>query len=104
MHFGKLKHLESGKHNLQHGSGIFQFGDVSFQTLLGPPWLTTVHVVLKFPQAEMEGSQPYTVSLLQQENADLCLEIQQIKVDLNKLSCPKTKHQLEKYNVCRTTG
>ena len=84
-------HLESGKHNLQHGSGIFQFADISFWTLLGPTWLTTVHVVWKFPQAEMEGSQPDTVALLQQEIANLCFQIQQIKVDLNKLSCPKTK-------------
>ena len=61
--------------------------------------MTTVHVVWKFPQAEMEGSQPDTVSLLQQEIADLCLQIQQIKVDLNKLSCPKTKDQLQKYNL-----
>ena len=93
-------YLESGKHNLQHASGILQFGDTSLWTLLSPTWLTTVHVVLKFPQAEMEGSQTYTVSLLQQEIADLCLQIQQIKVNFNKLSCPKTKDWLEKYNLC----
>ena len=57
----KLIYLELGKHNLQYGSRIFQFGDILFQTLLGPTWLSTVHVVWKFPQAEMEGSQPDTV-------------------------------------------
>ena len=55
---------------------------------------------MEIPKAEMEGSQPDTVSLLQQEIADLCLQIQQIKMDLNKFSCPKTKDQLQKYNLC----
>ena len=59
-----------------------------------------VHVVRKFPEAEMEGSQPDTVSLLQQEIANCAFDIQQVKVNLNKLSSPKTKEQLNKYNKC----
>ena len=57
-----------------------------------------VHVVWKFPEAEMEGSQPDTVSLLQQEIANCAFDIQQIKVNLNKLSSPKTKEQVNKHN------
>ena len=58
----------------------------------------SVHVVWKFPGAVMEGSRPDTVSLLKQEIANCGLIIQQIKVDLNRLSPPKTKEQLNKYN------
>ena len=64
---------------------------------MGPAWLTTVHVVWKFPEAVMEGSQPDTVSLLQQEIANCAFNIQQNKVELNRLSSPKTKEQLNKY-------
>ena len=59
-----------------------------------------MHVVWKFPEAEMEGSQPDTVPLLKQEIANCAFDIQQIKVNLNKLSSPKTKEQLNKYNKC----
>ena len=59
-----------------------------------------MHVVWKFPEAVMEGSQPDTVSLLQQEIANCAFNIQQIKVELNRLSCPKTKEQQNKYNKC----
>ena len=62
--------------------------------------MTTVHVVWKFPEAVIEGSQPDTVSLLQQEIANCAFNIQQIKLELNKLSSPKTKEQLNKYNLC----
>ena len=48
----------------------------------------------------MEGNRPDTVSLLKQEIANCGLIIQQIKVDLNKLSSPKTKEQLNQYNYC----
>ena len=48
----------------------------------------------------MEGSQPDTVSLLQQKIANCAFNIQQIKVELNRLSCPKTKEQLNKYSKC----
>ena len=48
----------------------------------------------------MEGSQPDTVSLLQQEIANCAFNIQQIKVELNRLSSPKTKEQSKKYNKC----
>ena len=60
----------------------------------------SVHVMWKFPEAVMEGSRPDTVSLLKQEIANCGLIIQQIKVDLNRLSSPKTKEQLNKYNRC----
>ena len=53
----------------------------------------SVHVVWKFPEVD-------TVSLLKQEIANCGLIIQQIKVDLNRLSSPKTKEQLNKYNRC----
>ena len=59
-----------------------------------------MHVVWKFPEAVMEGSQLDTVSLLQQEIANCALNIQQFKVELNRLSSPKTKEQLNKYNKC----
>ena len=59
-----------------------------------------MHVVWKFPEAKMEGSQPDTVSLLQQEIANCAFDIQQIKVNLSKLSSPKTKEQFNKYNKC----
>ena len=59
-----------------------------------------MHVVWKFPEAVMEGSQPDTVSLLQQEIGNSAFNIQQIKVELNRLSSPKTKEQLNKYNKC----
>ena len=59
-----------------------------------------MHVVWKFPEAVMEGSQPDTVSLLQQEIANCAFNIQQIKLELNRLSSPKTKEQLNKYNLC----
>ena len=59
-----------------------------------------MHVVWKFLEAVMEGSQPDTVSLLQQEIANCAFNIQQIKVELNRLSSPKTKEQLNKYNKC----
>ena len=59
-----------------------------------------MHVVWKFPEAVMEESQPDTVSLLQQEIANCTFNIQQIKVELNRLSSPKTKEQLNKYNKC----
>ena len=59
-----------------------------------------MHVVWKFPEAKMEENQPDTVSLLQQEIANCAFNIQQIKVELNKLSSPKTKEQLNKYNLC----
>ena len=45
----------------------------------------------------MEGSQPDTVSLLQQEIANCGFNIQQIKLEL---SSPKAKEQLNKYNLC----
>ena len=48
----------------------------------------------------MEGNRPDTVSLLKQEIANCGLIIQQIKVNLNKLSSPKTKEQLNQYNYC----
>ena len=67
---------------------------------MDPTWLTIVHVVWKFPEAVMEGSQPDTVSLLQQEIANFAFNIQQIKVELNRLSSPKTKEQLNQYNKC----
>ena len=57
-----------------------------------------VHIVWKFPEAEIGGSQSDTVSLLQQEMAKCVFDIQQIKVNLNKLSSLKTKEQLNKYN------
>ena len=57
-----------------------------------------VHIVWKFPEAEIGGSQSDTVSLLQQEMAKCAFDIQQIKVNLNKLSSLKTKEQLNKYN------
>ena len=59
-----------------------------------------MHIVWKFLEAVMEGSQPDTVSLLQQEIANCAFHIQQIKVELNRLSSPKTKGQLNKYNRC----
>ena len=59
-----------------------------------------MHVVWKFPEVVMEGSQPDTVSLLQQEIANCAFNIQQIKVELNRLSCQKTKEQQNKYNKC----
>ena len=59
-----------------------------------------VHVAWKFPETIMEGSQPDTVSLLQQEIANRAFNIQQIKLELNRLSSPKTKEQLNKYNLC----
>ena len=59
-----------------------------------------VHVVWKFPETEMEESQSDTVSLLQQEIANCAFDIQQIKVNLNKLSSSQTKEQLNKYNKC----
>ena len=59
-----------------------------------------VHVVWKFPEAVMEGSQPDTVSLLQQEIANCAFNIQQIKFKLNRLSSQKTKEQLNRYNFC----
>ena len=60
-----------------------------------------MHVVWKFPEeAVMEGSQPDTVSLLQQEIANCAFNIQQIKVSLKRLSSPKTKEQLNQYNKC----
>ena len=46
----------------------------------------------------MKGSQPDTVSLLQQKIANCAFNIQQSKVELNRLSSPKTKEQLNKYN------
>ena len=48
----------------------------------------------------MEGSQPDTVSLLKQEIANCAFNIQHIKVEVNRLSCPKTKEQQNKYNKC----
>ena len=48
----------------------------------------------------MEGSQPDTVSLLQLEIANCAFNIQQIQMELNRLSSPKTKEQLNKYNLC----
>ena len=48
----------------------------------------------------MEISSPDSVSLLQQEIANLAFKIQEIKLELNKLSSPKTKEQLDKYNNC----
>ena len=48
----------------------------------------------------MEGSQPVTVSLLQQEIANCAFKIQQIKVELKTLSSPRTKEQFNKYNKC----
>ena len=62
--------------------------------------MAIVHVVRKFPVAVMEGSQPDTVSLLQQEIANCAFNIQQIKLELNRLSSLKTKEQLNKYNLC----
>ena len=59
-----------------------------------------MHGVWKFPEAVMEGSQPDTVSLLQQEIVNCAFNIQQIKLELNRLSCAKTKEQLNKYNLC----
>ena len=67
---------------------------------MGPTWLNAVHVVWKFPEPKMEGSQPDTVPLLQQEIANCAFNIQQIKVELNRLSSPKTKEQLNQYNLC----
>ena len=59
-----------------------------------------MHVAWKFPEPVMEGSQPDTVSLLQQEIANCAFNIQQIKVELNRLSSLKTKEQFNKYNKC----
>ena len=59
-----------------------------------------MYVVWKFPEPEMKGSQPDTVSLLQQEIANCAFNIQQIKLELNRLSCPKAKEQLNRYNLC----
>ena len=56
-------------------------------------------VVWKFPEAVIKGSHPDTVSLLQQEIANCAFNIQQIKVELIRLSSPKTKEQLDKYNL-----
>ena len=60
----------------------------------------SVHVMYKFPEAVIEGSRPNTVSLLKHEIAHCGLIIQQIKVDLNRLSSAKSKEQLNKYNRC----
>ena len=68
--------------------------------MIGPHLVTTMHVVMKFPEAVMEGIQPDNVSLLQQEIGNSAFNIQQIKVELNRLSSPKTKEQLNKYNKC----
>ena len=62
--------------------------------------MASAHVVWKFPEAVMEGSQPDCVSLLQQEIADCAFKIQDIKKELNRLSSPKTTEQLDKYNKC----
>ena len=59
-----------------------------------------MQVVWKFPEPVMEGSQADTVSLLQQEIANCAYNIQQTKVELNRLSCPKIKEELNKYNLC----
>ena len=59
-----------------------------------------MHVVWKFPEPVMEGSQPDTVSLLQQGIANCAFKIQDIKKELNKLCFPKSKEQLNKYNLC----
>ena len=48
----------------------------------------------------MEGSQPDCISLLQQEIANCAFKIQDIKKELNRLSSPKTKEQLDKCNNC----
>ena len=52
------------------------------------------------PESEMEGSQPDTVSLLQQEIANYAFIIQQVRVNLNRLSSLKTKEQVNQYNKC----
>ena len=49
----------------------------------------------------MEGSQPDTVSLLQQEIANCAFNIQKIMLELNRLSFPKTKEQLEQLEKAR---
>ena len=89
--------MESGKPFLQDGSRIFEFHDVSFHTLLAPTPMELVHVVLKFPEAEIEGIQLDTVSL---EIAHLSFKIQQTKVEINKDVLGKTKEQLDYYNKC----
>ena len=48
----------------------------------------------------MEGCQPDTVSLLQQEIDNCAFNIQQTNVKLNRLSSAKTKDQSNKYNKC----
>ena len=55
---------------------------------------------MEFQEAVMEGNQPDAVSLLQQEIANCAFNIQQIKMELNRLSSPKTKEQINKYNLC----
>ena len=77
---------------------------LSFETFhFGPDWLLQLaiaHVVWKFPEAVMEESQPDCVSLLQQEIANCAFKTQDIKKELNRLSSPKTKEQLDRYNKC----
>ena len=68
--------------------------------MIGPLLVTTMHIVWKFPEPAMEENQPDTVSLLQQEIANCAFKIQDIKKELNKLSSPKSKEQLNKYNLC----
>ena len=62
--------------------------------------MASLHSVWKFPEAVIEGSRPDIVSLLKEEIANCGLITQQIKVDLNRLSFPNTKEQLNKYNRC----
>ena len=62
--------------------------------------LAIAHVGMEIPRSSNEGSMPDSVSLLQQEIANCALEIQEIKVKLNRLSSPKTKEQFEQYNKC----
>ena len=49
-----------------------------------------------FHQEVMEGSDPDAVSLLQQEIANLCLQIQAIKAKINKFSSPQTQEEEDK--------
>ena len=76
---------------------------LSFETFhFRPDWLLLLaiaHPVWKFPEAVMEGSQPDCVSLVQQEIANCAFKIQD-KKELNRLSSPKTKEQLDRYSQC----
>ena len=55
---------------------------------------------MEIPRTKNGGKPARHCILLQQEIANCAFNIQQIRVGLNRLSSPKTKEQLNQYNLC----